>query len=268
VAQNPQPEEASPSSQLPVPEKNGTKAYTALVPSVAVLPVEVTKPKGKTPLSEKMFKSERKKIGALHDRCRQLGNTLFWHKQIATHSLGFTSAIKGEGKTFLATMMARALAEDSTRSVLLVECSWDQPQFHHLFDCAAKPGLAELLRGECGVDEILHSVAHNLIIIPAGDGKNEMVKLLQLVCQRGIQNLFGAYYSDDLFLLDLPAVLTSPYGVLAAELAETLCLIVRSGVTSEAMIAETYEQLKHLDLQGVILNEVESKIPRWIRQLL
>ncbi|MBO0777498.1 MAG: hypothetical protein J2P37_01610 [Ktedonobacteraceae bacterium] len=268
------PKEDSPvvEEQRPIPGTNGTKTHTALVAARPVLPVEVatettiaTKQKS---LSSKKLKNEQKKIMALHDRCRQLGNTLFWQKQIAAHCLGFTSAIKGEGKTFLAAMMARALAADSTRSVLLVECTWDQPQFHSLFKCAARPGLAELLRGECGVEEALHPVQHNLIVVTAGDGSHDAVKLLQLLRQRGLQNVFGSKYAGDLFILDLPAVLTTPYGVLAAELAETLCIVVRAGITSEMMIAEAHQQLKHLSVQGVLLNEVESKIPRWIRQLL
>lgn len=271
LAQNAETSETVEAAKEPAPGKNGTKAHTALVASKPAPPIEKTeavKKVGKPALSDKKLKAEQKKVSSLYDRCRQLGNTLFWQKQTTTHSLGFTSAIKGEGKTFLAVAMACVLAEESARSVLLVECTWDQPQFHQLFDCPTQPGLAEFLRGECSRDDVLHRVMHNLIIVPAGDVKNDAAKLLQLARQRGVQNLFGQQYVDELFLLDLPPVLTSPYGAMAAELAEALCLVVRSGVTSEALVSEACTHLQLLPVRGVILNEVESRIPRWIRQLL
>jgi Mrp family chromosome partitioning ATPase len=256
----------------PVPGKNGTKTHSAFVASKGIAtppaPAPVVTPAVHKKLIGKKLQMEQKKVLALYNRCRQLGNMLFWQKQTITHSLGFTSAIKGEGKSFLAAMMAYALSEDSTSSVFLVECTWEQPQFQQIFNCAPVPGLAELLRGECSPEQAFRRVQHNMIVVPAGNGGRDAVKLLQLIRQRGVHNLFGPQYMDDLFVLDLPAVLTSPYGLLAAEAAEELCLVVRAGVTSEAMVSEMYTQLKHLSLQGVILNEVESKIPRWLRQLL
>jgi len=34
------------------------------------------------------------------------------------------------------------------------------------------------------------------------------------------------------------------------------------------MIAETCSQLKDLPVHGLLLNQVESSIPRWLRQIL
>jgi len=75
-------------------------------------------------------------------------------------------------------------------------------------------------------------------------------------------------HSGDLLIVDLPAIMTTAYGSLAASLVESLVVVVRAGVTPEAVIAETCMQLMDLPVQGVILNQLESRIPRWIRNLL
>jgi hypothetical protein len=39
-------------------------------------------------------------------------------------------------------------------------------------------------------------------------------------------------------------------------------------VTPNTVIAETYSQLKDLPVEGLLLNQVESHIPRWLHHLL
>lgn len=202
----------------------------------------------------------------LQERCRQLGLTLFLHGPTALRSVGFTSAIQGEGKTFVTLMMANALIQDTSAPVTLVECNWDHPSFHEYFPIAPTPGLAEWLRGECEEEEIRHSLGNNLTLIPAGDGRRDAVRLLQYVRQKGLLDLFSR--ADEVLVLDLPPIVASAYGPLAASIAEALVLVVRAGVTTDPLLAEAYTQIKDIPLQGVILNQVSSRIPRWIQQLM
>lgn len=223
--------------------------------------------KGKGTRSLARMHEEITTLHTLKERCRQLCLSIFFRRDTTINSIGFTSSIPGEGKTFLASIAALSLAQDSSVPVTLVECNWEHPSLHEVFDCDATPGLAEWLRGECGDSDMRRQIAQNLTVIPAGSGSRDAVRLLQQMRGDGLKKLLSPRH-EQLLLVDLPPVVTAGYGSLAATLADTLIIVVRAGVTTDRMIAETCEQLKDLPLQGIIMNQVQSSIPNWIRQLL
>lgn len=202
----------------------------------------------------------------LRERCRQLCLSLFMRSHDPIRSLGVTSAVPGEGKTFLAQVAASVLSRDCQAPVILLECNWEHPNLHEHFGLAATPGLAEWLRGECSVSAISHRIDDNLSVILAGDARGQAVRLLRQMRTRGLIDTIAR--DGEAVIVDLPPIIVSGYGTLAAELVESLIVVVRAGVTPDVMIAEVCNQLKDLPVHGLMLNQLQSKIPRWIRQLL
>jgi Mrp family chromosome partitioning ATPase len=209
---------------------------------------------------------EAANIRMLQEQCRRLCLELFARKQDPIASLGFTSAIGGEGKSFLALTTARILARDSIEPVTLVECNWEHPTLHEYFGIPATPGLAEWLSGRCSEQEIRYQVDDNLTIIPAGNGAPNAVKLLKQLQRRELWQ--GFRHANELVIVDLPAIITSSYGSLAARLVDAAVIVVRSEVIPGRMLTETCNQLKDASVCGIILNQENSHIPRWLRQLL
>src|SRR5215471_5650060 len=224
----------------------------------------------KKPVTRKRARSIPKQDAAhvrvLHEQCRQFCLSTFFREHAPVRSLGFTSSVGGEGKSFLSIMAAQALAEDITSPVMLVECNWEHPSLHKYFDIPAAPGLAEWLRGECSEVAIRYEIDRNLTVIPAGNGRQDAVRLLSQIQEDGLLNTLAD--SNELLIVDLPSVVTNAYGVLAASLVESLVIVACAGVTPEAVIAETSTRLEGLPVQGVILNQIQSRIPGWIRQMI
>jgi Mrp family chromosome partitioning ATPase len=202
----------------------------------------------------------------VRERCRQLYLSNFFREHTPVRSLGFTSSIGGEGKSFLAGVTAGVLASDGSNPVTLLELNWQHPCLHEYYGVPRVPGVAEWLRGECEPMDIRHRVDRNLTFISAGDGGHDIVKLLQQIRQQGLLHLFAS--SNELMIVELPSILTTGYGQLAASLVEEIILIVHARVTPDFMVEEACVQLGDLPVHGVILNEVQSHIPRWIRQIL
>jgi len=200
------------------------------------------------------------------ERSRQLGLSFFFGEETNVSSLGVTSSIAGEGKSFMTMTLANILAESIENPVTLLECNWEHPCFHEYFDLNPVPGLAEWLRGECQVGAIRHQVRPNLTAIPAGNGHHDAVKLLQLLKKNKATDTF--LHGDGLLIVDLPPVITSAYGALAASLVDSLILVIHAGVTTNLMVAEALNQLKNAHIHGMVLNQMNSRIPRWIRRLL
>jgi Mrp family chromosome partitioning ATPase len=217
-------------------------------------------------LTTKTTKRDTATIRMIQERCRQLCFSLFFREHTPVRSVGFTSSIEGEGKSFLSLVTAQVLAHDTNEPVTLVECNWEHPSLHEYFDVPATPGLAELVRGSCNEDDIRYQVDDNLTIIPVGNGSQDSMKLLKQIQQVGLRNFFDD--KNSLFVVDLPPILTVGYGPLAASLLESVILVVHAQIMSESMLAATCSLTKDLPVHGIILNQKESRIPHWIRQIL
>ena len=70
------------------------------------------------------------------------------------------------------------------------------------------------------------------------------------------------------YIFDLPPVVSCSYGALAAALAEAVVVVVQAGVTPDSVVAEACAQLEDIPIEGIVLNQIESRIPRWIRRIL
>jgi Mrp family chromosome partitioning ATPase len=210
--------------------------------------------------------AEDPRVRLLQNQCLKMSLALFNRTQRQTRSLGFTSALPGEGKSFLATITAAALAERSHRAVTLVDCNWDQPSLHSHFGLANSPGLAEWLRRECDLADIRHTVSSYLTVIPSGEGSEDAMELAGRFRAIGASTILTQ--PDELLIVDLASVLTTDYGAVLPQALDAVLLVVRAGATPEAYIAEAQRELADVSVEGTILNAARSSIPRWLLRLL
>jgi Mrp family chromosome partitioning ATPase len=178
------------------------------------------------------------------------------------HRLGLTSAISGEGVTFITRALALVLAADVANRVCVVDLNWWSPSDWPGPDV---PGIADVLRDELPLDEALHPTGNSgLHIVPAGAattaerpalaGSVELSKALDEL-NEGFEHV----------LLDLPAIQASSEALTLADNCSSLALVVRQGVTPESDVKAALDEIDGVPLLGVILNRSSSKIPRIIR---
>lgn len=238
--------------------------------------VRVVKPQFFALLAERNLPSTAKKPRTLSEResssiarlqaeLLHISLPLFFAESDPVHSVGITSAVPGEGKTLAALLVSHALATNSRRPVVLVECDWDRPTLSRDLDLPSSPGLSEWLRGTTDRSEIRHQIMPNLTVVPAGlGGADAMTSLAELQRPELRERLTDP---DELLILDLPSVLGSYYGTLAARLAESLFLVVRAGSTPASFVKRASDELKELRVEGIILNQVHTRVPRWLQTL-
>lgn len=206
------------------------------------------------------------RIPLLQTQCLKLSLSILARPGRHARSLAFTSAIPGEGKSFLATLTASSLASKSHKRVILVDCNWENATLHTLYDLPPTPGLAEWLRHECTIDQIRHSVSPYLTVIPAGDAFQDAVILTDTLRAMGPHTLLTT--PDETLVVDLPPVLTSAYGAVLSQQFDAVLLVVRSGVTRDVFIQEACRELSASAVEGVVLNATRSRIPRWLQRVL
>lgn len=200
----------------------------------------------------------------LQRQCLKMALSIFATAQV--RSLGFTSAIGGEGKTFIASATAAALASRANRPVALVDCNWDHPSLHTLYNLPDSPGLAEWSRGECELSDIRHQVAPQLTVIPAGMALGDTINITRKLSAHSIDSLLVE--TSEVLIADLPAVLISSYGAQLAQELDAITLVIRARTTWDSFVAEAHHELENAQLEGVILNATQSRIPRWIQRML
>lgn len=255
--------EGTNNSQVRRPETNMPRVERDLVipetpvPSSPGKPIRVRYKRDLPAYTRFIPQHEAARVHLIEEQCRSFCLSLFFRERNSVHSLGITSSVPGEGKSFVAAMIAQVLSVDSSRPVLLVECDWENTSNHDYFGIPLGPGLAEWLRGECAEADIRYQVSSTLTVIRAGDGREDAVRLIQYMLKCGLQNTLAR--NDENLIIDLPPVITSSYGVFAANMVDALALVVRAGVTPDTLVADACTYLSNLPVQGIILNQVDYR---------
>ena len=195
---------------------------------------------------------------------RQIFTGLELPAKAAVAVIGVTSAIRGEGRSTVALGLAATLARDLEVRVTLVEADLEHPCLADFLQVSPGPGLTAVLREEQQLFEVVCSLPVRfgaLSLIPAGKAVKNVAPLLRRLTAldpfRGAKGLTG------LVIVDLPPLVHTSFGAMAAGLADATILVVRAGVTPHQLVREAIARLEDHPPQGVVLNAFRSSIPRW-----
>ena len=170
-----------------------------------------------------------------------------------------SSPAPGDGKSVTAINTAAALSLKSDSEVLLVDADLRKAAIHRQLGLEESPGLAEVLTGDCAVEEALVRTAEfpSLFVLPAGVPPSNPVELLDspnwpAVCAR-LRSLFRYVIVD-----------SPPLGAVADyDLIQAVCdgviLVVRPDHTNRELCDKALKIVAKAKFLGVLLNCV----PDW-----
>lgn len=172
-----------------------------------------------------------------------------------------TSARSGEGKTFVAQGLARALAEQQEGDVVWVDAAFDQPA----------PDDDASRRGAAGFSEIM-TLGSLQGLAPASAGPERLWRLGRGVLARGAllhrpaavqKGLLALRAGFALSVIDAPPL--AECGALLQE-ADAVVMVVDSRHTPRRAAQAALEQCGLLPerLAGVVLNHRPRALPRWL----
>jgi Mrp family chromosome partitioning ATPase len=174
----------------------------------------------------------------------------------------------GEGKTTLSLALAVSLAQDfPDRNVLLIETDVDRAALAADFELESTPGLIDCLIANEPVETACRATyLHNLDVMPAGKGLPRSGRPLRSARLPAFLDVLRQSYQ--FIVLDTPSVLTNSDTLLLTDLADSVLVVVRTGVTPSALVSKALEQVDETKLRGVVLNGVRSSVPNWLRRLM
>jgi polysaccharide biosynthesis transport protein len=169
-----------------------------------------------------------------------------------------TSAMPNEGKSTIASNLARTLALGGSR-VLLVDADLRRGHLHELLGMKREPGLTDLLQHSEDLHEILQSnCTPNLAFISRGwtvsrPGDLFVGPALELLLARLRQQF-------DFVIMDTSPVFASDDVTTLAPRADGTLFVVRSGVSRSGPVAEALELLarRQVKILGVVINGADT----------
>jgi len=202
--------------------------------------------------------------GGVRESLRDLYDRLLAAGSERGGTFSITSAVAGEGKTLVALSLARLMADDLEKSVVIIDGHLRRPEVHNILEVPLLPGLAGCMRGECGVQDAAREV-NGLWVLPAG-GEFNPSRLLRSATARSIVDEIRQAF--DIAILDLPALLTTSEARVMAGWTDGVVIVVRADSTPAPAVLSAIESIERQKMLGVVLNGQMSRIPKWLDRLL
>jgi capsular exopolysaccharide synthesis family protein len=172
--------------------------------------------------------------------------------------LSITSALPGEGKSYLVYNLGLTFAATGLR-VLILDADLRRPRQHALFRVPREDGLAEVLAGMTSFDEVLapHPVEPNLTLLSAGRrsplasellGSGEIGKVIE-----------AAREQFDLVLVDNAPVLPVADAIVVGTHCDGTIGVLRAGRTSRKALRRFVQTLarNHIHILGIVIEAVD-----------
>jgi capsular exopolysaccharide synthesis family protein len=168
-----------------------------------------------------------------------------------------TSAIKGEGKSVVAANLAYVLARNLGKPTLLIDGDLKCPTVHQYMGIPQCPGLRDVIEGQQSVDSCVHRMGDlPLWILPSGVVSGPRLELSDI--HKIADMLTKLKNQFEYIVIDAPPILPLADMHIFAEMADTLVLVVRAGLTPRVVVEKAVRTIGAASNACIILNGLEA----------
>jgi protein-tyrosine kinase len=167
-----------------------------------------------------------------------------------------TSALPGEGKSFVTANLAQVIARQHERRVLLIDADLRWSRLHQSLGTTIEPGLSEYLQGQADETAILQrGPLKNLFFIAGGRQVNNPLELVASERLKVLLQRLSPYF--DWIIMDSPPAGLVSDASLMADMCDGVLLVVQAGETPFDVAQKVRQELEGKRLLGVVLNRAE-----------
>jgi capsular exopolysaccharide synthesis family protein len=182
--------------------------------------------------------------------------------------VGVTSAMPGEGKTVTTVNLALAAARaNMERRILLIDADLRRGQVADMLGVRGRPGLSELLSGECEVRELVRRFhATRMALITAGATPEEPTQVLASTRMKQFLKMVREHF-DEIYM-DLPPTLPFADSTILGHQTDGLLMVVRANVTPARAVNQAVEQLGGAPILGCVLNGAQMSDAPYLKNYI
>lgn len=176
----------------------------------------------------------------------------------ASHVIGISSAMSGEGKSLSAINLAYTLSQLG-KKVILIDCDMRRPTLAEKLNIKKKPGLSSYLTGQSNLEDLIQNCGIKndewaFHVITAGQNPPNPIELLSSERMRKV--LAGLRKICDYVILDLPPVGGVSDALAVAKETDGILLVVRQDYCNRMVLNDTVRQFEFIDAKilGVVYN--------------
>jgi succinoglycan biosynthesis transport protein ExoP len=162
----------------------------------------------------------------------------------------------GEGATVTATNLSLALAQDSTRKVLLVDANIAHPGISSLLGFPNQvEGLSQFLAADVSITGVVYRTEiSNFCVTPSGSALESNQNPLTAKMEAFVGQVSERF---DWVVIDSPPIASGSFEVLS-QFTDGVLLVVKAMETSSKELSASLSRLQKTRLLGFVLNEVAS----------
>ena len=172
-----------------------------------------------------------------------------------------TSAVSGEGKTFVAANLAAGIANDLHTHALLIDCDLRKPFLSEWFEIPKSKGLSDYLSGNgTAVSEFITSTElSKLMVFSAGSNKENPTELIGSKKMEALLQELKSQQDSRYIIIDSTPILATTEPEVLGKLVDGIILVVRAGVTPRETVQQAVRSLDAGKILGVVLNDLTFK---------
>jgi exopolysaccharide/PEP-CTERM locus tyrosine autokinase len=166
-----------------------------------------------------------------------------------------TSAVPGEGKSFVASNLAVSIAMGINEHVLLVDCDFRRPSIHDILGYSNTAGLHDYLTGKGQLsDFIIRTRVKKLSLLTSGSPCSNPSELLSSTATKEFLEEVKGRNKDHFVIIDAPpSQVTAEAGVLA-NYVDGVILVVMAEKAPRETIQKNMENLGKKKVLGIVFN--------------
>lgn len=177
--------------------------------------------------------------------------------------IAVTSALPGEGKTYITINLALSLASEVDRKVVLIDGDTVKRHVTKAFQAEDTPGLTDLLRtpGMVPADVMRTTTNPGMLFISAGTPCEGVAELLASERARKLMREMASEWPSYIWLFDTPPSLLSADTPVLAQNIGQLLFVVRAGVSLQDLVKDALMRFDGIATPALILNDWEPVRP-------
>jgi exopolysaccharide/PEP-CTERM locus tyrosine autokinase len=166
-----------------------------------------------------------------------------------------TSAVPGEGKSFVSANLAISIAQGIDEHVLLMDCDIRRPCLHTRFGFNDVRGLSDYLADDASISSVLLKTRlKKLTMLPGGKPYNNPSELLTSEKMLALLKEVKIRYKDRYIIIDSPPPQLIAEASAIARQVDGIILVVKYGSTNREIVSDLINIIGKEKILGVIIN--------------